>query len=200
MEASPEIAVQSETFEIAIEPKAETRLAQEIQQLWSVHSQTQTVLAYTKAELRNLRLELERRLYEMKVLLASPGRAGKWSNFLFEQRIPRASADRYAKSYEATVNPPPEIASTEAIKDSAGETARRVLQSIWPKLHRALTDPETAYQFIAALVERCDTLRAEITGSTIAIRKPTTIGSDPSSDVLETHKVDEGQSVGCECE
>jgi hypothetical protein len=184
MQQSTEIAVQPETLQIPLEPSNESRLAQEIEQLWSVHSQTQTVLGHTKEELRTLRLELGRRLYEMKVLLACPGRAGQWSKFLSAQRIPRASADRYAKSYEIALNPPAEIASTEAIQDSADKTARKILQRIWPRLGQHLTDPDTAYQFVCALVQRFPALRVEISDSGIAVRKPTTINSEPSSGVF----------------
>jgi hypothetical protein len=200
MQVSPEIAVQSEAFEIGTAPYNETRLAQEIQQLWSVHSQTQTVLGHTKEELRTLRLELGRRLHEMKVLLACPGRAGKWSKFLSEQRIPRASADPYAKSYQITLNPPAEIASSEAIQDSEDETAPKILQNIWPKLRDVLTDPETAYHFVCALVQRCDTLQAEITDSGIAVKKPTTANSQSSSGSLGVRNAGEEQALGVECE
>ena len=198
MQESPQTAVLTETFEAPNEPNAETKLAQEIEQLWSVHSQAQTVFGRTKQELGALRLELGRRLYEMKVLLACPGRAGKWSQFLSAQRIPRASADRYAKTYEITLIPPAEIASSEAIQQSPEEPARKVLESIWPKLRQLLTDPEIAYQFLCAVVGRCGTLQAEITDSGIAVRKPTTINSEPSSDVLDMKKVVEGQGTGCE--
>jgi hypothetical protein len=185
MEQCTETAVQPETLQIATEPINESKLAQEIEQLWSVHSHAQTVLGRTKEELRTLRHELGHRLYKMKLLLASPGRGGQWSKFLSAQRIPRASADRYAKSYELALNPPAEIASTEAIQDSDDETVRKLLQSIWPKLHQPLTDPDTAYQFVCALVERCDTLCAEITDSGIAVRRPNTVNSHSSSVSLE---------------
>jgi hypothetical protein len=186
MQETAEIDVQSEAFQTVTQPSAENILAKEIEQLWSVHSQAQTVLGRTKEELRTLRLQLGRRLYEMKVLLASPGRGGKWSKFLSEQRIARASADRYSKCYEVTLNPPLEIASSEAIQDSSSEeTARKVLQSVWPKLRDVLTDQETAYKFLCALVQRCDTLHAEITESGIEIRKPSTINSQPTSSALE---------------
>lgn len=184
MQENPEIAVLTETFEAPTGPDTETKLAQEIEQLWSVHSQAQTVLGRTKQELDALRLELGRRLYQMKLLLARPGRAGQWSKFLSTQGIPRASADRYAKTYQSILSPPDEIASSEAIQVSSEETARMVLQSIWPKLRQALTNPEAAYQFLCALVHRCETLHAEITDSGITIRKPTTINSQSSSGVL----------------
>jgi len=200
MQENSETVAPTETFEAPNEPNAETKLAQEIEQLWSVHSQAQTVFGRTKEELRALRLELGRRLYEMKSLLACPGRAGQWSKFLSAQRIPRASADRYARRYEVNLNPPVEIASTEAIQDSADETARKILQSIWPRLRQHLTDSETAYQFVCALVQRCGALRVEISDSGIAVRKPTMINSEPSSDVFDTKNAVEGQGAGHEYE
>jgi hypothetical protein len=198
MQPHLESPVVAQTVETPIEVAFETKLTQEIAQLWSVHSHAQSVLGRTKEELCVLRLELGRRLYDMKLRLACPGRGGQWRKFLSAQRIPRATADRYAKSYEIALNPPAEIASSEAIQDSADETARKILQSIWPRLRRHLTDPETAYQFVCALVQRCDAFRVEISDSGIAVRKPTTINSEPSSGVLDTKNVVEGQCAGCE--
>jgi len=126
MQPHTESPVVSQTVETPTETASETKLAQEIAQLWSVHSQAESVLGRTKKELRALRFDLGRPLYEMKLLLACPGRAGKWSKFLSAQRIPRASADRYTKSYEVTLSPREEIASSEATADSAGGSCRRL--------------------------------------------------------------------------
>jgi hypothetical protein len=198
MQEAPDTVTATETFEVPAKLDMEMQLTKEIDELWSAHQQSDAILGRTKLELGALRLELGQRLYEMKMILACPGRAGKWSQFLSAQHIPRASADRYVKKYENTLNPPAEIASRESIQQSPGETARKVLQSIWPKLRQALMDQETAYQFLCALVQSFDTLHAEITDSGIAVRKPTAINSEPSSDVLDMKKVVEGQGTGCE--
>lgn len=198
MQEHPEIALLTETFEAPTGPDTETKLAQEIEQLWSVHSQAQTILGRTKQELGALRLELGQRLYDMKMILACPGRAGKWSQFLSAQHIPRASADRYVKKYENTLNPPAEIASRESIQQSPGETARKVLQSMWPKLRQALMDQETAYQFLCALVQHCDTLHSDITDSGVTIRKPTA-GNPQSNSALEGKNAGKQQAIGVEC-
>lgn len=159
----------------------ETKLTQEIVQLWSVHSQAQSVLGRTKQELHALRLELGRRLYQMKLRLACPGRGGQWRKFLSAQHIPRASADRWAKTYERTLDPTGGIASIEATTDSAEEIVQKALRTALPKLGQVLANEETAYQFVCALVQRFDTLHAEITDSGIAIRKPSTINSQSGS-------------------
>jgi hypothetical protein len=69
---------------------------------------------------------------------------------------------------------------------------------MWPKLRQVLADPETAYQFLCALVRRFDTLHCEITDSGITIRKPTTGNPQPNS-LLEAQNADE-QALGVECE
>jgi len=193
---SLEPVVPIDLLEAPIESTVETQLTKEIGELWSVHKQADAILGHKKEELRALRLELGRRLYEMKLLLACPGRAGQWSKFLSTQGIPRASADRYAKTYELVLSPPDEIASSEAIQESSEEMARKALRSIWPKLRQALTNEETAYQFLFALVQHCDTLHAEITDSGIAIQKPSTINSQSSSGPLEKKNEFEEQALG----
>jgi hypothetical protein len=127
MQQHPESSVPAEAVGVPAETAFEATLTQEIADLWSVHSQTQTVLGRTKEELRTLRHELGHRLYKMKLLLASPGRGGQWSKFLSAQRIPRASADRYAKAYERMLQPIGEIASCESFRQSPGEPGDKPL-------------------------------------------------------------------------
>ena len=57
---------------------------------------------------------------------------------------------------------------------------QKAVRVAWPKLRLALSDPEMAYQFLCALLQRCETLHCEITDSGIAVRKPTTINSEPA--------------------
>ena len=56
----------------------ETQLAQEISTLWSEHTRLSADRKVTSKELRLLRARLAQRLYEMKALLARPGRGGEW--------------------------------------------------------------------------------------------------------------------------
>jgi hypothetical protein len=173
MQPQPESLVVIQAVETPAETGSETTLAQEIAQLWSVHSQAESVLGRTKKELRALRFDLGRRLYEMKLLLACPGRAGQWRKFLSAQRIPRASADRWAKMYGRTLDPSGEIASTEATTDSVEGIVQKALRGALPKLGQVLANEETAYQFMCALAQRCETLHAEFTELGITVLKPT---------------------------
>jgi hypothetical protein len=58
-----------------------------------------------RGELRALGKTLGEALYFMKILLARPGRKGKWSEFLRERKIPRRSGDRLVAAYERSVRP-----------------------------------------------------------------------------------------------
>jgi hypothetical protein len=62
---------------ISPEPEDEQKLADEIRQLWAVHVEAQTVVKKTKTELKAIRQRLGERLYEMKQILARPGRNGQ---------------------------------------------------------------------------------------------------------------------------
>jgi hypothetical protein len=135
----------------------------------------------------------------MKLLLACPGRAGQWRKFLSAQRIPRASADRWTKTYERTLDPTGGIASTEATTDSAEGIVQKALRRALPKLGQVLANEETAYQFVCALVERCETLHAEITDLGVTIRKPTTCSSHSGSLSLQANNAEEELALGVEC-
>jgi hypothetical protein len=59
----------------------------------------------SQRELRALGKTLGEALFFMKVLLATPGRNGKWSEFLRERKIPRTSGDRLVAAYERSLSP-----------------------------------------------------------------------------------------------
>src|ERR1700758_2348803 len=98
MQEVPDSVTASEAFEVPTKLDTEMQLTKEINELWSAHQQSNALLGHTKQELQALRLQLGQRLFKMKLLLACPGRGGQWRKFLSVQRIPRASADRWAKT------------------------------------------------------------------------------------------------------
>jgi hypothetical protein len=85
----------------------------------------------------------------MKTLLASPGRAGKWSEFLRNRNIARATADRLANSYKKSLQPPNCI--LESIPESPEAAARNLVRKPWPKLRPVLASQELLYCFVAGL-------------------------------------------------
>ena len=50
---------------------------------------------------------------------------------------------------------------------------QKALRGALPKLGQVLANEETAYQFMCALVQRCETLHVEITELGITVLKPT---------------------------
>ncbi|HEX8800585.1 MAG TPA: hypothetical protein VF772_18335 [Terriglobales bacterium] len=85
--------------------EAERKLATDINDLWSMHIQAQNTVATTKEELKVIRQRLGKRLIDMKLLLARPGRNGQWSSFLQEHGIPRTIADRLVARHERSLVP-----------------------------------------------------------------------------------------------
>jgi hypothetical protein len=85
--------------------ETEQHLATQIGELWSIHTQAQAAAVQSKEHLSQIRHQLGERLYEVKKLVARPGRGGGWSAFLAARGIPRASADRYVQRYEKRLHP-----------------------------------------------------------------------------------------------
>lgn len=76
-------------------------LGWEIRKLWAVHQQYEADVKVERSKLLEVGSSLGELLYAMKRLLAICGRAGRWSAFLRENRIGRASADRLVSKFAA---------------------------------------------------------------------------------------------------
>jgi hypothetical protein len=127
----------------------EAALAKQIGQLWS-SVQFRTYRIYlTRRQLTAYRADLARELYRYKALLVSSGRSGKWSAFLREINIPRATADRYVQRWECSLVG--ENRLSEAISPPTAEEVIRMVDRIKPKLLRVLTTADAVEQFMAAL-------------------------------------------------
>src|ERR1017187_5533945 len=129
----------------------EQRLADEIGQLWEVHAEAKTTVTKTKEELKAIRELLSERLYELKQLLARPGRCGQWSSWLKERKISRATADRLVQRYGA--NLPGYESPHEAISNSPEDTAVRLAKSVWQRFRNTLATDEAVIQFIGCIAE-----------------------------------------------
>lgn len=133
----------------AISPEAETeqRLADEIRELWAIHVAAKTTVKKTKEEIKATRQRLSERLYEMKQLLAKPGKNGGWSSFLRSQGIAKATADRLVRAHEKPIGPHPNVVS-EQVSEPSRDDVGRFIDSLWPKLDRNLPTPKSAYHFL----------------------------------------------------
>jgi hypothetical protein len=129
----------------------EVALTAEIAQLWQIHNDFKSVLRQQSQNLHSLRVELGKKLAEMKALLATPGRAGKWSSWLKEQKIARSTADRLVAKHELLLHPDPNC-PTDSIRDATDEELQALLDKVTPRLRKALPTPASAYKFIEMLV------------------------------------------------
>ena len=129
---------------------AESRLSEEIVGLWTQHLELSGTRRATAKELRLIRNRLAERLYQIKVLLARPGRSGQWRSWLKQRGIVRSTADRLCQRYTESLGIEGEIASPAAIKDG-GDTFEQLVQSLLPRLKRTLPDTLSVFRFIAAV-------------------------------------------------
>ena len=144
-----------------------------ITSLWADHekkmtslTKTETSLIKTKAsihttkeQLNLVRAELGKHFFELKKLLAKPGCKGDWAEFLRAEGIPRASADRYAKSHKRLLEGDNGKRLTEAIPTPTEAKIKEMVVKLTPGLLRSLPTPESITQFLremtAALQPSC---------------------------------------------
>ena len=147
-------AIETVLTEPAISPDGnenEQKLAEEIQTLWAAHNQAQAASKKSKEELRAIRLELGRRLSEVKSLISRPGRGGGWTAFLSANSIPRASGDRLVLAYKKSLEPPDNRLG-ESISEPSKETAEKLAKGVWPSVKKVLTSDESILHFIGWIV------------------------------------------------
>jgi hypothetical protein len=150
----PGISVALPSSEPNSDFETEQRLATQIGDLWSIHTQAQAAAVQSKEHLSQIRHQLGERLCEVKKLVARPGRGGGWSAFLAAQRIPRASADRYVQQYEKTLHP-----ESNCLHESIESTelaVRKLFAAVWPRLRRVITSQEAFDLFIQLLTVAYD--------------------------------------------
>jgi hypothetical protein len=135
----------------APEDHQETALADEIKDLWSSQKRKSASLRRSCVDLETLRNSLAERLHTYKDLLVRTGRNGKWTEFLRQENIPRATADRYVKKWKLSKSPKPEKRLTEAFPAPSKEEIARMVKKLAPKLERVLTTPDSVALFMTDL-------------------------------------------------
>jgi hypothetical protein len=158
----------------------EEAIAYRISCMWETHRSVEGSLKDSKSELRALGKTLGEALFYMKVLLAKPGRNGKWSEFLREEKIPRTSGDRLVNAYKRSLQP--DAKSTDgAIQSPTQDEARKLCSAVWFRVSRRLTTPESLFWFLCdfALVSG---VRHEVCDDGILVfRSPRVADEEPSS-------------------
>jgi hypothetical protein len=120
-------------------------------ELWSFRDKKDSFLRKTRNDLASLRRSLAQGLHDYKKLLARTGRDGKWTEFLRQNNIPRASADRYVKRWERELAPPAENASSEAFEAPTKEEIAALVKRLKPRLVKVLTTPDSIALFMSEL-------------------------------------------------
>ncbi len=128
-----------------IDTEAEANQTARIIELWATQKNGFAAVRRTRAQLKELRLELGASLSAMKSLLARTGRGGGWAAYLRAQKLPLTSADRLVAQHEATLTPREEKLTNG---EFTVEEARKLAQKMLPRLCRVLTTAELAYAFI----------------------------------------------------
>jgi hypothetical protein len=132
----------------------ETRLAQEISELWSSHLRLSGDRKATGKELRLVRARLAERLFAMKQILCRAGRAGQWRSWLRQQHIPRSTADRLAMRHAETLGGDDGNVPTGAIPEPATPTAEKLAATVWSSsLRKVLVTGESVFQFLASIAQ-----------------------------------------------
>jgi hypothetical protein len=129
----------------------ETALSTEIVELWSSHKTKSSSLSDRRVELQTLRNTLGELLSSYKELLARTGRGGKWTEFLRQEKIPRATADRYVNRWKLSNSPQLENRLSESISEPTREEIVSLVKKLKPRLGRVLTTQDSVALFMAEL-------------------------------------------------
>lgn len=167
----------------------ETVLTAEISELWRLHTDYATSMRHQSQNLRSLRNELGKKLSDMKQVLAQPGRLGKWSGWLKERQIPRATADRLVAKYERSVHPEANCI-TEQITEPTDEEIKSLFDKLAPKLRKLLRTTGSAYKFIDLLTASLERVERRVTGQGILILNL----AKPAQTIIEHSVPEEAQA------
>lgn len=125
----------------------EDAIARDIEGMWETHCSMTSSVNDSQNELRALGKTLGEALFYMKVVLARPGRNGKWSEFLREKKIPRTSGDRMAAAYERSLNPEPNC-TDGAIQAPTDDDVRKLCSAVWSRVGKKLSTYDSVFCFI----------------------------------------------------
>jgi hypothetical protein len=145
--------------------ETEAKLTSDIKSLWSSHQTSKATAKRTKEELEDLRLDLGWKLSEMKSILVRTGRSGGWSAYLRSHGIPRGSAERNIKRYEALSNPETNRLG-ETISEPSEEDVRRLVRSLLPRLRKVLTTTRSISLFVDGVVQQLQISVGDLSGGT----------------------------------
>jgi hypothetical protein len=128
-------------------------LSETITELWTTRQHYSTEVKYERQCIRGLDSRLGQMFFQLKSILAKPGRNGGWSSWLAERNISRATADRlvvrFARS-RGLYNRLPHEASPEPTELQI----KALCANIWPRCEKTLTTPQSRYAFLQCFLYR----------------------------------------------
>lgn len=129
----------------------EEALASDIGDLWGSDQVRSHEIRRSSKERSDIRIKLAERLHRYKALLVGSGRSGKWSGFLREIEMPRATADRYVQRWERSLQSAKGNCLTESISAPTADEITRIVARLKPRLKRVLTTKDAVEQFLSVL-------------------------------------------------
>ena len=157
--------------EAAGNQSSEAEVDAEIVRLWSAQKDHAAAARKTREELHAIRASLARHLHAMKTLLVQTGRGGRWTSYLHEHRIPRATADLYVRRHELTLVPP-EKRLSEAISVPTEEDVSRFFHKLLPQMRRVLTTQSAAFSFVIELLHSVLDVDGDVLDEGVIIFRP----------------------------
>lgn len=150
----------------------EAEINAQIAALWSAQKDQAANARRTRDELKAVRAQLGERLHHMKASLVQSGRVGRWASYLRENRIPRATADRYVNRHEATLAPSSEKRLTEAISVPTEQDVYQLVRKLLPQMLRVLTTQEAAFTFVVEMVCGLPGIHGDVTDAGAMVFRP----------------------------
>jgi hypothetical protein len=127
-------------------------LEEHIMDLWETRTCYGNAIRGERTGLRGVEHSLGQMLFNLKVVLCRPGRNGKWSAWLHEHHICRATGDRLVARFARSIAPKISCV-TESTKPTQLEI-EKLFHAVWPKLAKTLTTEDSFYDFICYLAGR----------------------------------------------
>ncbi|MGA2632189.1 MAG: hypothetical protein ABSG54_18505 [Terriglobia bacterium] len=158
----------------------EEAIAHDIACMWETHRSMQGSVKDSQKELRELGKTLGEALFFMKLLLARPGRNGKWSEFLREKKIPRTSGDRLVSAYERSVNPDANC-TNGAIQSPTQDEVRKLCSAVWSRVGKKLATSESVYWFIRDFALVSGARHESREGGILVFTSPRETAEEPST-------------------
>jgi hypothetical protein len=131
----------------------ETFLTQSIVDLWETRQCYEEEVESDRRRMRHLNGTLGQMLFNLKAILARPGRNGQWSRWLADRNIARSSADRLVNHFAKSIGLKSPLGAIPGQEPTEAEIGK-LFGAVWLRLERKLTTPQSIYDFLCCLITR----------------------------------------------